>query len=196
MRHRPPHLYNHPQHNPEVNGPGDAFRGRGPGGGPRGRGRGGPWRARRGDVRAAVLALLAEEPMHGYQMIQMLDERTDGVWKPSPGSIYPALALLEDEGLIRADESSGKRHFTLTDDGRAAVEADTRPMSPWDEVTASQRPGSHQLPKAIKPLVVALSQVAEAGTDEQVTRAFEIVNDARRRIYAILAEDTTAPTAV
>ena len=191
MRHLHQHLHNHPQHDPEDNRPGGAFRGRGPGGGPRSRNRGGPWRARRGDVRAAVLALLAEEPMHGYQMIQMLDERTDGVWKPSPGSIYPALALLEDEGLIRADRTSGKRHFTLTDDGRAAVEADTRPMSPWDEVTASQRPGSHQLPKAIKPLVVALSQVTEAGTDEQITRAFEIVTDARRRIYAILAEDTT-----
>src|SRR6478672_10560969 len=85
--------------------------------GPRyGRGRGGP-RARRGDVRAAVLALLAERPMHGYEMIKEIEERTDGAWTPSAGSIYPTLQMLEDEGLIRGEESDGKRRFTLTEEG-------------------------------------------------------------------------------
>src|SRR6476659_5530418 len=90
--------------------------------GPRyGRGRGGP-RARRGDVRAAVLALLAERPMHGYEMIKEVEERTQGAWTPSAGSIYPTLQMLEDEGLIRGEESEGKRRFTLTDAGRAEQE--------------------------------------------------------------------------
>src|ERR687889_266882 len=82
-----------------------------------GYGRGGP-RARRGDVRAAVLALLDERPMHGYEMIKEIEERTGGIWKPSAGSIYPTLALLEDEGLVRGEESDGKRRFTLTDEGK------------------------------------------------------------------------------
>src|SRR5437868_13373165 len=90
--------------------------------GPRyGRGRGGP-RARRGDVRAAVLALLAERPMHGYEMIKEIEQRSDGAWTPSAGSIYPTLQLLEDEGLIRGEESEGKRRFTLTEEGRAEQE--------------------------------------------------------------------------
>ena len=85
----------------------------------RGRGRGGA-RAKRGDIRAAVLALLAEKPAHGYEMIKELEERTGGAWRPSPGSIYPTLQLLEDEGLIKGNESEGKRRFELTDEGRRA----------------------------------------------------------------------------
>src|SRR4249919_1877467 len=82
-------------------------------------GRGGP-RARRGDIRAAVLALLAERPMHGYEMIKELEERTKGAWVPSAGSIYPTLQLLEDEGLVAGEESDGKRRFTLTEAGAKA----------------------------------------------------------------------------
>src|ERR1700760_4080789 len=96
-----------------------------------GRGRGGP-RARRGDVRAAVLALLAERPMHGYEMIKEIEERTDGAWVPSAGSIYPTLQLLEDEGLIRGKDSDGKRRFTLTDTGRAEQEQKAEEVAPWD----------------------------------------------------------------
>src|SRR5258707_548942 len=108
----------------------------GPGGGPRGGWQRGPWggsgpwgppfggrgggpRVRRGNVRAAILALLAERPMHGYEMIQELEARTNGLWRPSAGSIYPTLQLLEDEGLVTGEESEGKRRFTLTDGGRA-----------------------------------------------------------------------------
>ena len=110
---------------------------------PRGRrhrhgyGRGGP-RARRGDVRAAALALLTERPMHGYEMIKEIEERTGGIWQPSAGSIYPTLALLEDEGLVRSEESEGKRRFTLTDEGREQAEARSGD-SPWEQVTARRR---------------------------------------------------------
>src|SRR5579859_1816513 len=94
----------------------------------RGRGFRGPWgppgpRARRGDVRAAVLALLAERPMHGYQIIQELESRTGGLWRVSPGSVYPTLQLLEDEGLIASQEVEGRRVFSLTESGQARVEA-------------------------------------------------------------------------
>src|SRR5436190_18869251 len=101
-------------------------------------GRGGP-RARRGDVRAAVLALLAEKPMHGYEMIQELDDRSGGLWRPSAGSIYPTLQLLEDEGLIRGEEQDGKKRFTLTDEGQKQAEERTGDL-PWEEVTAGIHP--------------------------------------------------------
>src|ERR1700760_4040766 len=99
-------------------------------GGP-GRGGRGP-RARRGDVRAAVLALLADRPMHGYEMIKKIEERSEGAWTPSAGSIYPTLQLLEDEGLIRGGDSDGKRRFTLTDTGRAEQEQKAEEVAPWD----------------------------------------------------------------
>src|SRR5882757_9542254 len=104
-----------------------------------GRGRGGP-RARRGDVRAAILALLAERPMHGYEMIKEIEERTSGAWTPSAGSIYPTLQMLEDEGLIRGEESDGKRRFTLTDEGSAQQQEKAGEVTPWDAVTAGAAP--------------------------------------------------------
>ena len=104
-----------------------------------GRGRGGP-RARRGDIRAAALALLAERPMHGYEMIKEIEERTDGAWTPSAGSIYPTLQMLEDEGLISGQEIEGKRRFTLTDSGRAEQESRAGEQTPWDAVRAGVRP--------------------------------------------------------
>ena len=95
-----------------------------PGGGPRGRGR----KARRGDIRTAGLLLLAEEPRNGYQIMQEVEERSGGVWRPSPGSVYPALQQLEDEGLIRSQEADGRKLFALTEAGSAlgAVGADGR----------------------------------------------------------------------
>jgi DNA-binding PadR family transcriptional regulator len=172
-------------------GPPDHFGGPfGPGfGGPRrGRGRGGPGRrARRGDVRAAILALLAERPMHGYEMIQELEERTGGVWRPSPGAVYPALQLLEDQGMVEADAAEGKRLFSLTDTGREeAAKAGDR--KPWDEATAGINPVQFQLRDAVGQIAVATRQVAEAGTEAQQTSAAEILAETRRRLYAILAE--------
>jgi DNA-binding PadR family transcriptional regulator len=140
-------------------------------------------------VRAAALALLAERPMHGYEMIQELEERTGGVWRPSPGAVYPALQLLEDQGLVRADADTGKRQFDLTDAGREeAAKAGDR--KPWDDVTAGIEPTQLKLGSAIKPIVIAIRQVLEAGTEAQQQAAVDVLNESRRRLYAILAEDS------
>ena len=150
--------------------------------------RGGGPRARRGDVRATALALLIERPMHGYEMIKEIEERTEGLWRPSAGSIYPTLALLEDEGLIRGEESEGKRRFALTDEGRQQAEARQGPL-PWEEVTAGADPGEIRLREAFFALRAAILQVGTAGSEDQATRARELLDETRKRIYAILAED-------
>ncbi|WP_264916522.1 PadR family transcriptional regulator [Mycobacterium kiyosense] len=166
-------------------GPGFGF---GPGG-PRGAWRrGGPGRGKRGDVRAALLALLAERPMHGYEMIQLIAERSNGLWKPSPGSVYPTLQLLADEGLITANETDGsKKLFELTDDGRAAAEKIETP--PWDEIAEGADPGHMNLRAAIGQLFGAVGQSAHTASPEQQQRIVDILNNARREIYGILGED-------
>jgi DNA-binding PadR family transcriptional regulator len=162
------------------------------GGGRRGR-RGGPGRrARRGDVRAAALALLTERPMHGYEMIQELEERTDGMWRPSPGAVYPALQLLEDQGLVTADTDRGKRLFALTDAGREEA-AKSGDRKPWDDVTEGIDPTQFRLRDSLGPIAVAARQVALAGTPDQQTAAVEILADTRRKLYALLAEDPADP---
>src|SRR5271165_7273679 len=114
----------------------------GRGGGPRGRGR----KARRGDIRTAALLLLAEEPRNGYQIMQEVEERSDGAWRPSPGSVYPALAQLEDEGLIRSEEVDGRKLFALTDAGRELVteRGDEQP-APWEQMSGEVSSGAHEL---------------------------------------------------
>lgn len=147
----------------------------------------------RGDVRAAILTLLAEEPRHGYQLIQLIEERSGGRWKPSPGSVYPTLQLLTDEGIIEVEEAGGRKTYSLTEAGRA--EAADRP-APWLSDAASgdgargrgEGPGFGALPKAGANLAQAAMQVGRTGSPEQVQRAIEIIDDARRRLYAILAE--------
>jgi DNA-binding PadR family transcriptional regulator len=158
--------------------------------GHRGRGRG-QGRRGRGDVRAAILALLAERPMHGYEMIQELEARTGGVWRPSPGSVYPTLQLLEDEGLIAGEEGEGRRRFTLTDAGRTEAERQIQ-RAPWEEVTAGVAPAAWNLRDAIAQTAQAAWSVGSAGSEAQQARALEVLNDARRRLYAILAEDDRA----
>ena len=157
------------------------------------RGPWGPWgpqgpRARRGDVRAAIIALLAERPMHGYQVIQELESRTGGAWRVSPGSVYPTLQMLEEEGLIAGEEIDAKRVYSLTDAGRAQVETG---RAPWDEVADGGDDTLHGLRDAAFKLAAAAMQVARAGSKEQVERASAILNEARRQLYAILAEDPT-----
>jgi DNA-binding PadR family transcriptional regulator len=152
------------------------------GGRRRGRGRRG-----RGDVRAAILALLAERPMHGYEMIQELEARTGGVWRPSPGSVYPTLQLLEDEDLITGEEGEGRRRFTLTDAGRAEAERQGQ-QSPWEEVTAGVAPVAWNLRDAMGQIAQATWSVANAGSEAQQAKALEVLKDTRRRLYAILAE--------
>lgn len=164
-------------------GPGFGF---GPGG--RGGGRRGGGRGRRGDVRAAILTLLTERPMHGYEMIQEIDERSQQLWKPSPGSVYPTLQLLVDEGLLVATESEGsKKLFELTDDGRAAAAKIETP--PWDEITEGADPTAMGLRSAVGQLMGAVAQSAHAASTEQQQRIVEIVNTARREIYQVLGED-------
>ena len=157
--------------------------------GPRGR-RGGGRRGKRGDVRAAILVLLSDRAMHGYEMIQEISERSGGLWRPSPGSVYPTLQLLVDEGLIVGTESEGsKRLFELTDEGRAAAEKVETP--PWDEIAEGWRneePGQVNLHKALSQLMGAVTQSAHAATEEQQARIVDIVNNARREVYNILGE--------
>ncbi|MCW2687400.1 MAG: hypothetical protein JWR37_2290 [Mycobacterium sp.] len=154
----------------------------GPRGGRRGRGRG-----RSGDVRAAILVLLAERPMHGYEMIQEIAERSQDLWKPSPGSVYPTLQLLVDEGLIVATESEGsKKLFELTEDGRSAAEKIETP--PWEEITEGADPNQVNLRSALGQLFGAVAQSAHTATAEQQQRIVDIVNNARREIYSILGE--------
>ncbi|MWA06943.1 PadR family transcriptional regulator [Actinomadura sp. LD22] len=162
----------------------------GPGFGPGHHGRGRGRRTRRGNVRAALLALLNERAMHGYEMIQELDERTGGVWRPSPGSVYPTLQMLEDEGLVTSREESGKRLFSLTDTGREQAAAQT--TAPWDEVTEAAGANVLREREAFGQLFGAMKQVMAVGSDAQKARALDVINDARRRIYGILADDPEA----
>ncbi|KNH13132.1 PadR family transcriptional regulator [Arthrobacter sp. ZBG10] len=145
-------------------------------------------RAGKGEVRAAVLALLAERPMHGYQIIREIEERSGGSWKPSAGSVYPTLQLLADEGSIRAEESNGRKIYSLTEAGREEA-ADSHASAPWEEAGAATGPGFASLPKAGVELAQATAQVGRTGSAEQVQQAVKVLEDARRRIYSILAQD-------
>jgi DNA-binding PadR family transcriptional regulator len=146
-------------------------------------------RASRGDIRAAVLALLAEQPMHGYQIIQEITDRSSGVWTPSPGSVYPTLQHLEDEGLVTVAITEGKKVFSLTDAGRTANEARDSEGAPWDEVGQGVGEGLLGLRDSMGQVIAAVRQIARGGTAPQVTAAKQILSDARRALYRILAED-------
>jgi DNA-binding PadR family transcriptional regulator len=140
-------------------------------------------------VRAALLALLLERPMHGYEMIQELESRTEGVWRPSPGSVYPTLQLLEDEGLITSEPTGGRKAFTLTDAGRAEAQAAEGP-TPWEAFGDDEMSQARDFKEAAFGIMHALRQVGFAGTDEQRTQALAVLNETRRKLYAILAEET------
>jgi len=165
---------------------GPGFGGHGFGGPGHGRG---PWaRAKRGDVRAAILLALSDEPMHGYQIMQQLEQRSGGAWRPSPGSVYPTLQLLEDQGLIKGEEAEGKRVFSLTESGAAEAAAVKERLgdSPFGE-------GGEQNPRAaLYHAVIALHgatrQVGMTGSADDVQKALAIVKDARKRLYELLAE--------
>ena len=144
-------------------------------------------RMARGDVRAAVLSLLAERPMHGYQIISEIEQRSGGTWKPSAGSVYPTLQLLADEGLIEAEEAGGRKTYSLTEAGRAEAEASADRSTPW-EATKPREHHHTALPKAGIELAQAAAQVGRSGTPEQVADAVAVLEDARRKLYAILPE--------
>jgi DNA-binding PadR family transcriptional regulator len=171
-------------------GPGGGRGGFGPGFGPGGRGR----RAR-GDVRAAVLLLLAEEPRNGYQLMQEIEERSGGVWRPSPGSTYPALAQLEDEGLVQATAVGTGREFALTDAGRTHVEENRETLGePWTAASGGFPREGLELRGLIKQIGIASMQVMVAGTQAQREQAVQLLGEARRGLYRILAqEDDDSP---
>ncbi len=164
-------------------GPFGFGRGGGPGG-PRGRGR----RARRGDIRTAALLLLADEPRNGYQIMQEVQERSGGIWSPSPGSVYPALQQLEDEGLIRTEESDGRKLFAITDEGRKVVaERDVDRPAPWEQ-TGDGAVGMHELGKLMREVAHAFAQVMRTGTEGQIAKATGVLAGTRRDLYRILAD--------
>lgn len=174
---------------PDLQNLARAFAGRGRGGfGPGGPG--GPGRARRGDVRAAILRVLAEEPMHGYQIIQEITERSGGAWSPSAGSIYPALQLLADEGLVASRESGGKRVFSLTETGTAAVADLADEPAPWESAGAGGDPlGVGALRESGGRLASAVIQAARSGDKALIAETAAILDAARKQVYALLAKD-------
>jgi DNA-binding PadR family transcriptional regulator len=159
----------------------------GPGWGPHRRGAG---RARRGDVRLALLRLLAEEPRNGYQLMQAIEERSEGLWRPSPGSVYPTLAQLEDEGLIRSTETEGARRFEITDAGREHLDTRTEDPDPWAPAPEETDNPLTELAPLLIQIGKATFQVASVGDRVQRDRARSLLADTRRALYRILAEDT------
>jgi DNA-binding PadR family transcriptional regulator len=133
---------------------------------------------------------LAERPMHGYEMIKEVEERTQGAWTPSAGSIYPMLQMLEEEGLIQGEESDGKRRFTLTEAGTAAQEAKAEDEAPWDAVRAGAGVEQIHLRDSVHKLHHAIGQVLHAADEGQQQRVRELLDETRRKIYAILAEES------
>ena len=187
----------------------------GPWGGPGRRGRPGPppWlaelfglaqgpqqrgpRVRRGDVRAAILDMLREEPMNGYQLISQIAERSNGAWKPSPGSVYPTIQQLEDEGLVESDDERGRRTLRLTEEGRAYVEEHPDELAavwePFGEKRQSHGIGGFS---GVKPeigqVMAAVWQIVTTGTDRQRREAIEILVETRRKLYGLLADGDEA----
>jgi len=196
--------HKHGERSERERGPrgGGRSRGRGPGGhrgGPFGRGdemfRGGfsprgRQRLRRGDVRAAVLVLLEEAPRNGYQIIQELTERSNGAWRPSPGSVYPILQQLEDEGLVEISSSVSGKTYNLTVTGKALVEKDRAILGkPWETAAADVSDATTDLFGTMRQVIHAVRQVSMAGSDAQTQKAAAILADARRSIYRLLADD-------
>jgi DNA-binding PadR family transcriptional regulator len=162
--------------------------------GPFGGGRGGPFgggrgRRRRGDVRLALLMLLAEEPRNGYQLMQTIEERSGGRWRPSPGSVYPTLAQLEDEGLIRAVEHEGTKLFEITDEGRERLGESKVDPAPWAEEEDPDAPDLQRMATLVIQIGKAAWQVAQEGDERQTEQAFQKLAETRRALYRILAQD-------
>ncbi len=148
---------------------------------------------RRGDVSSALLIALLDAPGHGYELIQALESKTDGRWRPSPGSVYPTLQQLEDEGLVEAGEGEGRQPFTLTDAGRTYVSENREKLGePWAKLDAGVGEERVELRGLMGQVGAAVFQVAAAGDKQQVERAKELLSETRRGLYRILADDEPA----
>jgi DNA-binding PadR family transcriptional regulator len=192
---------------PWKGGPWKGRKGPGPWGG----GSGGPWggwwpgppgppgpprgpKAGRGDVRAAILALLREGPRNGYQIMTEIEERSGGAWRPSPGAVYPALSQLADEGLIAGEESGGRRTFALTEAGREYVEQHPEmARGAWESAAQQEAWEIPGLFAEAARLGGGIVQLAHAGTPEQVQAAEQLLEQTRRELYRILAGDAGEP---
>lgn len=152
---------------------------------------GGP-RARRGDIRTAALLLLAEGPLNGYQIMQEVERRSGGVWRPSPGAVYPALSQLVDEGLVRSDETGDRKTYVLTSEGRAQVDArEPGAPAPWEQMTESVSDDVGGLFREMRRVGMTAAQIAHLGSSEQIARARQILADAYRSLQDVLGEDET-----
>ena len=142
---------------------------------------------RHGDVRAALLLALQAGPAHGYELGQRLEIASAGAWRPSPGSIYPTLQILADQELVSSEERDGKRIYTLTRRGKTELEqrAERGDEAPWHDAFDGKSGG---LREAVVGLKMAAKQIGTVGTAAQCGRAIEIVVEARRRLYELLAE--------
>jgi DNA-binding PadR family transcriptional regulator len=184
--HNHDHEHQHPHEHPHEH----PFRGMR--GGPRGRGRwggerggwGGGQRMRRGDIRKAVLVALRDGPANGYEVMRRLEEMSGGLWRPSPGSVYPQLQMLEDEGIVQSSEVDGSRRYTLTEAGTAEAEKAAMP-SQGDESQEQVR----SLRQAVGQLMGAAKQLSGAGEPAQLERGIDVIQKARKELYQILAED-------
>ena len=148
-------------------------------------------RAGRGDIRAAILALLVERPMHGYQIMREISERSGGVWRPSPGSVYPTLQQLQDEALVSSVETEdGRRTFELTEEGRRTAAEQGTP-APWEAVADETESAGVELRDLVFQVIAAARQVVHAGDASHIAQAKDILRETRQRLYRILAEDST-----
>ena len=147
-------------------------------------------RMRRGDVRAAILLLVEEEPRNGYQVMQEIEARSEGAWRPSPGSVYPAFQLLADEGLVRSESRDGGNLFELTDAGSSYIDEHREQLgSPWTLAGEGVPEGVRELGKLMRQVGIAVKQVMHAGGKTQTAEAARVLAETRRSLYRILAED-------
>ncbi len=145
-------------------------------------------RARRGDARTAILLLLAEEPRNGYGLMQEIEDRSEGAWRPSPGSVYPLLSQLEDEGLIRGEEHDGRKVLELTDEGRAAIADRGDRPAPWEEFSEGVDDDVRALVDVSRQAAAAVGQMVQVASREQLVAAKDILEETRRKLYGLLAE--------
>ena len=140
-------------------------------------------------MQSAILRLLNEQAMHGYQIIGELSSRSGGAWNPGPGSVYPTLQAMEDQELVQHETDGSRNVYSLTEKGKAAATSagQGRPLSPWEEMAEASGPRV-ELRQAVHALIAASSQVERSASDEQIEKAVALIDQARKGLYLILAE--------